>query len=440
MRKSGVKTSKSSTISKVIPSTDEIQITILNETPSRGNFIPDEEEIQNEDSGGRGGGRSSGHKRVHGECDDDNDDDDNNDNNDSSHDDDDDDDLPKQPLENDIELLYDDQGILKIPKSNMISHETEDISTLKGKSTLAENLFSYLCVVAYDAVDKKVTLPTEDLQISIADNFSSAIETHLLKAEVISGIMQPFIKYDNTLTWPSSFLDFVKTQKSKKIPDKFKNGLLAKRWTDHQVKQCFFGSIILRRAKETFSYVNTKLNPHWPDLDKFKSGSSPYALLRVIRKHLWSEAAESRGSAALRQYLTSRPGLSNKEKERLLQLKIASAYKKLNYDWYPKYWLAFVYKGKAANFFNEDHQSPDMNSGKIISSKPTGVYSPIAEIGNMSSAVRRNRDKMSANLDDQQSNYYYYAYHTSVASTYVANIISYLTDLTIYYIFIILIL
>ena len=85
----------------------------------------------------------------------------------------------------------------------------------------------------------------------------------------------------------------------------------------------------MRRAKETFSYVNIKLNPHWPDLDKFKSCSSPYALLRVIRKHLWSEAAESRGSAALRQYLTSRPGLSNKEKERLLQLKIASAYKKL---------------------------------------------------------------------------------------------------------------
>ena len=104
---------------------------------------------------------------------------------------------------------------------------------------------------------------------------------------------------------------FYEAKKKAKINGSFKLGDSKNPVIQQKI---FWGMNILRRAKETSSYVNTKLNYHWSG--DFKSGETPSGLLRVIRELMWPEAALERAKSALKQYMKSRKGESFTEQQK----------------------------------------------------------------------------------------------------------------------------
>ena len=105
--------------------------------------------------------------------------------------DDDEDDEEIQNLEDDVEIVFDNQGSIVIPKTRYTCDESEEMAKLmgkkKGRESVCENLFSLLCIIAFDGVSQAETVKTADLCIRVAQCMEDAFNNFPLKQEAIKG-------------------------------------------------------------------------------------------------------------------------------------------------------------------------------------------------------------------------------------------------------------
>jgi hypothetical protein len=324
--------------------------------------------------------------------------DENEDNNDDGENDDlgdDDDEETQQDLPDDVQVQFDAQGSVIIPKTKYTCDETEEMNkncgTKKGTDALCENLFSYLSIVAYDAVSQERTLKYSDLCLRVAQSMEDSYKNYPLKQEAANGILRIWCG-----KWPAVFQEFYDIKKRAKLTGTFLagQGSILANSSPHIQQLAYWGSVVLKKAKETSSFINTKLNHHWSG--DFNSGETPSGLLRAIRKSLWPEAALERAKYALYQCLKSNKGLKMTEQQKAdsLEKRQAKALSKMNYTFYPKYWLAFVYRGRPAQVLFEPHTvSQHLNSGKMVK-KPSSEISPCKDLSMFGKDVRRHANEL----------------------------------------------
>lgn len=250
--------------------------------------------------------------------------------------------------------LFDAAGRLKIEKDVepvleakiMLSYwqANEPLSQL----TMGRNLFSYICCLVCDEA-KVDSMSLFELYPILAAKFSDCMKT-LLES---SYFYDNFLSQSNVVfgpaeqkTWPQSFRDMVE-QKLLKVPgsDWLKKNRKASSLNETMRKNYFFGSQILSKYRLIKAEITNRLNPHFIPTNKLKSGETPTAMLRAVRRMLWEPACLKTATANVQAAIYRKSVSTLKEgfnKRTAVDEMARSKMKEMTGEWFPDCWLAFI--------------------------------------------------------------------------------------------------
>ena len=210
-------------------------------------------------------------------------------------------------------------------------------------------LFNFVCCVAGESLTK-ATLGGVELLKQYKIQFDLAIQTASKRAEFINCILAFFPHNDFDDSFKRYVIDLSnrspgeKFIKSKKLSD-----------SDSEVqKTVFFGETIRLRHKDAKKEINNFVNPLWIEPSKLPSGFNRSSLLYSIRKRLWPKKAFDLAKLSVQKEF-SRTNKGTNIKFRLdrsiEQVKAKITEKVFDINFYPSWWLVFIYLGRPTGQF-----------------------------------------------------------------------------------------
>jgi hypothetical protein len=223
-----------------------------------------------------------------------------------------------------------------------------DMAAVKNSKGLAatkilnKNLFNVVCCLAGESVGKV----GKDINQKIFD-FNARFQFWSQEIARTEEFRSNLLRLFPGRELPQSFFDYVKTMRTaptaKFIKDRKLENFSAEQQTDAK-----FGALVKAQFDSCKREINRILNPLWRPASMLPSGVSCYAYLYFMRKQLWpSKALEFAGLAMKTAFKRGSTTKYNK-KDHVVAISERAAKYKFNENWYPDYWLVFLYLGKPA--------------------------------------------------------------------------------------------
>ena len=213
---------------------------------------------------------------------------------------------------------------------------------LAATKMLNKNLFNVVCCLAGESVGKV----GKDINQKIFD-FNARFQFWSQEIARTEEFRSNLLRLFPGRELPQSFFDYVKTMRTaptaKFIKDRKLENFSAEQQTDAK-----FGALVKAQFDSCKREINRILNPLWRPASMLPSGVSCYAYLYFMRKQLWpSKALEFAGLAMKTAFKRGSTTKYNK-KDHVVAISERAAKYKFSENWYPDYWLVFLYLGKPA--------------------------------------------------------------------------------------------
>lgn len=221
------------------------------------------------------------------------------------------------------------------------------IALLNSKSitsflTLNKNLFALLCcLVGHRIKEYSIAYRFKiDLYILYSQEFHYVMENiSILYPTIQSGILDYFADR----TWPSTFLLYIETVKSFKVPKTFMATNKNMIYSILNKQIAYFGRNIQDEYKMAQHDIQHHFNPYW-----YKTNEHYTAMLYSIRESYWPtrawELARCRYQYQWRQNNPHQRFSVNQHLESI-NIVMINDFHKMDEQYYSTYWLSFVYLG-----------------------------------------------------------------------------------------------
>ena len=231
-----------------------------------------------------------------------------------------------------------------------------------SKTAMSKQMFNFFCILAGDTVTTN-TVDLFTLNNQYAQSFDECMKNICISSEHIEGILKLFP--DNKL--PIFFMEFVYDKKhavvkeSGKYFQTHKNKLRIYNNDQSAIKINHFGNTVRECCLEVRKDINNNglINRFWmpntdigvktiPGLkDATGSGMQCHDLLYALRKALWPAFSLKTVQTRVRSQV-HRSGVENEvsNEERLKMIDIEMKKEVFNENWWPSFWMAWLYKGK----------------------------------------------------------------------------------------------